>query len=123
MFLLDEFQKRRHIRSAEMVHRFQSGKHAHFAQSLEVIFTNVLYRKRKTRQNRINYLDVVAAYTVLPLMLCKLCYNISCDTGRVRKLVECIHYPDNVHILITNKGNTSSSTIVIMYILYSVLWI
>lgn len=46
MFLLDELQKRRHVRSAEMVHRFQSGKHAHFAQSLEMVFTNVLNTQR-----------------------------------------------------------------------------
>lgn len=45
MFLLDEFQKRRHVRSAEMVYRFQSGKHAHLTQSLEMVFANVLSKK------------------------------------------------------------------------------
>jgi len=47
VFLLDEFQKRRHVRSAEMVYRFQSGEHAHLAQSLEMVFANVLWAKRK----------------------------------------------------------------------------
>jgi len=43
VLLLNKFQKWRHVRSTEMVYRFQPGKHAHFAQSLKVVFTNVLF--------------------------------------------------------------------------------
>lgn len=45
MFLLDKFQERRHVRPAEMVDRFQTGEHAHFAQSLEVILANILEKR------------------------------------------------------------------------------
>lgn len=67
MFLLDELQKRRHVRSAEMVHRFQSGKHAHFAQSLEMVFTNVLNTQR-TNFRRTVFTE----------------YNINNNTSRIR---------------------------------------
>lgn len=46
MFLLDKFQERRHVRPAEMVDRFQTSEHAHFAQSLEVVLANVLENKK-----------------------------------------------------------------------------
>lgn len=50
VFFLDKFQERRHVRPAEMVDRFQTGEHAHFAQSLEVVLANVL-EKREIRKN------------------------------------------------------------------------
>lgn len=77
VFLLDELQKRRHVRSAEMVHGLQSGEHAHFTQSLEVVFTNVLSRDgEKKNDSSIK----IFCYTAIIIILA----NKKSNTTRVR---------------------------------------
>lgn len=42
-----------------MIYRFQSGKHTHFAQSLKVIFTNILFKELHEKHKKL-YISKIA---------------------------------------------------------------
>lgn len=44
-----------------MVYRFQSGKHAHFAQSLKVVLTNILFQN----QHEFSINDLIAVKVLI----------------------------------------------------------